>query len=83
MGIAKNLHLNSYMIVTWNVRGSNQEVKHREIRLFIRRNKVKLIAIYDHRVIKQRVKCIVNKIMPGWEWATNASNIVKERIRVV
>lgn len=83
MGIARNLYLNSYMIVTWNVRGFNQEVKHREMRLFIRRNKVKLIAIYEQRVREQRVKCIINKIMPGWEWATNASNTVKERIWVV
>jgi len=68
------------MIVTWNVRGFNQEVKHKELRLFVRRNKVTIIAIFEHRVRKEKVGRIINKIMPGWEWCTNHTNEVRGRI---
>lgn len=50
---------------------------------FISRNKVSLIAIYEHRVRDHRTSSLLNKCMPGWEWATNASNNVRGRIWVV
>lgn len=53
------------MIVTQNVRGFNQEVKHREMRMSIRKNKVSLKAIYEHRVREDRASRIINKVMPG------------------
>lgn len=40
-----NLYLIPYMLVTWNVRGFNQEAKQREMRRFISRIKVSIIAI--------------------------------------
>ncbi|KAL3329033.1 hypothetical protein AABB24_036239 [Solanum stoloniferum] len=70
------------MLVTWNVRGFNQEVKHKEMRLFLR-NKVNMIAICEHRVREDRVSSIINKIMPSWEWYTNSANNVRGSIWVV
>lgn len=74
--------MRKYMIVTQNVRGFNQEVKHREMRMSIRKNKVSLKAIYEHRVREDRASRIINKVMPGWEWTTNATNNVRGRIQV-
>ncbi|KAK4737684.1 hypothetical protein R3W88_001381 [Solanum pinnatisectum] len=71
------------MIVTWNVKGFNQEVKHKELRLFIKRNKVNLIAIYEHRVRDERESIIVRKNMAGWNLCTNDSNNVRGRIWVI
>ncbi|KAK4718894.1 hypothetical protein R3W88_017232 [Solanum pinnatisectum] len=71
------------MLVTWNVRGFDQEVKHKEMRLFLRRNKVNMIAIYEHRVREDRVSSIINKIMPSWEWCTNYANNMRGSIWVV
>ncbi|KAK6793474.1 hypothetical protein RDI58_006927 [Solanum bulbocastanum] len=68
------------MLVTWNVRGFNQEVKHKELRLFVKRNKVTIIAILEHRVRKEKAGSIINKIMPRWEWCTNK---VRGRIWIV
>ncbi|KAH0652021.1 hypothetical protein KY290_032498 [Solanum tuberosum] len=69
--------------ITWNVRGFNQEVKHKELRLFIRRNKVSIIAIFEHRVREEKAWSNINKIMPGWEWCTNATTEFRGRIWVV
>jgi len=70
------------MIVTWNVRGFNQEVKHKELRLFVRRNKVNLIVVCEHRVRQDREKVIINKSLPGWEWCSNANINVRGRLWV-
>ncbi|KAK6803540.1 hypothetical protein RDI58_001324 [Solanum bulbocastanum] len=71
------------MIVTWNVRSFNQKVKHKELRLFIKRNKVNLIAIYEHRVRDDRASIIIKKNMAGWNWCTHESNNVRGRIWVI
>ncbi|KAK6784679.1 hypothetical protein RDI58_018134 [Solanum bulbocastanum] len=73
----------NYNKVTWNVRGFNQKVKHKELRLFIKRNKVNLIAIYEHRVRDERVSIIIKKNMAGWNWCTNECNNVRGRIWVI
>lgn len=71
------------MIVTWNVRGLNKEVKQKEIRLFIRRNKVQLLTIFEHRVRNDRASKVVNKLMPGWDNCTNAAVNLRVKIQVI
>ncbi|KAK6785297.1 hypothetical protein RDI58_018752 [Solanum bulbocastanum] len=53
------------------------------MRLFLRRNKVNMIAICEYRVREDRVSSIINKIMPNWEWCTNSVNNVRGRIWVI
>ncbi|KAK4729836.1 hypothetical protein R3W88_022824 [Solanum pinnatisectum] len=71
------------MIVTWNVRGFNQEVKHKELRLLLKMNKFNLIAIYEHRARADKASFIIRKNMAGWNWCTNDNNNVRGRIWVI
>lgn len=50
------------------------------MRLVIRRNKVRFIAIYEHRIRDDRISKIINKTILGWEWNTNADGITRGRI---
>lgn len=50
--------------------------------MFLRTNKVSIIAIHEHRVKVERSRSIINKVMPGWEWCTNATNQSRGRIWV-
>lgn len=54
------------MIILWNVRGFNQGVKQIELRILLKRNKVTLIAIYEHRLREEKSSSIINRIMPSW-----------------
>lgn len=55
------------MIVTWNVRGFNKMFKHKELKVFMRDNKVDMIAICEHRVKDTKAAKIIRKVLPGWE----------------
>ncbi|KAK6791537.1 hypothetical protein RDI58_010618 [Solanum bulbocastanum] len=48
-------------------------MKQKEVRLFVRRNKVNLTAICEHKVTQDRENHIINSSLPGWEWCTNAN----------
>lgn len=69
------------MIVSWNVSGFNQRVKQKKLKVFLRTNKVSIIAIYEHRVKVERSRSI-NKVIPGWKWCVNATNQSRGRIWV-
>lgn len=51
--------------------------------MFVKRNKVTIIAIFKHRVKKEKVGSIINKIMPGLLWCTNATNEVRGKNWIV
>lgn len=50
--------------------------------MFLRKNKVSIIAIYEHRVKEERSRNILNKIMPSCEWCTNATTQRRGKIWV-
>lgn len=53
-------------VVTWNVRGFNKVYKHKELIKFLQVNKVDMIAILEHRVLRKCAEKIITKIAPGW-----------------
>lgn len=71
------------MIITWNVRGFNKVFKHKELRVFMKENKVNMIAISEHRVHEAKADKIIKKILPGWKWYHNVSTSCKGRIWVI
>lgn len=42
-------------------------VKQKEMKLFLRKNDVSIIAIYERRVKEEKSRNIINKLMPGWD----------------
>ncbi|KAM3232337.1 hypothetical protein P3L10_017696 [Capsicum annuum] len=68
------------MMVAWNVRGFNQQLEQKELKLFIQRNKVSFISISEHRVRADKTKAIMNKVMLGWAWITNDAATIRGKI---
>ncbi|XP_019258106.1 PREDICTED: uncharacterized protein LOC109236386 [Nicotiana attenuata] len=57
--------------------------EHKELKEFVKTNKVEIIAIYEHRVSEAKAEKIITKILPGWKWCHNVSNTCKGRIWVL
>lgn len=68
-------HVDSFL----NMRGINK-FKHKEMKMFLREHKVSLIAKSEYRVQNNKASKILNKVMPGWSWCTNASYASRGRI---
>ncbi|XP_060178324.1 uncharacterized protein LOC132608297 [Lycium barbarum] len=67
-------------VITWNIRGINKLYKHRELKVFIKENKVGVIAIVEHRVKEIRADKLIKKLVPGWSWCNNYNSCLKGRI---
>ncbi|XP_075087832.1 uncharacterized protein LOC142169811 [Nicotiana tabacum] len=63
-------------IVSWNIRGLNKVYKQREIKQYLRDNKVVLIAIIEDKVKQPMAEKTIQKISRNWKWTDNyvASN---------
>lgn len=46
---------------------------------FLRNNEVTIIAISEHRVKNNVADRLLNKMLPGWIWSTNASTNIRGR----
>ncbi|XP_059301911.1 uncharacterized protein LOC132053828 [Lycium ferocissimum] len=60
-------------IFTWNVKGSNQGYKQKELKEYIANNSVRLIAIIETRVKMDNADSIAKKMARGWNWINNYS----------
>ncbi|KAK4342584.1 hypothetical protein RND71_038400 [Anisodus tanguticus] len=54
--------------------------KQQELKEFIRRNNVNVLAIIEHRA---QAGHIINKVAPSWEWLSNATTRTKGRIWLI
>ncbi|XP_060212197.1 uncharacterized protein LOC132639796 [Lycium barbarum] len=70
-------------VITWNVRDINKLYKHRELKVFIKENKVGVIAIAEHRVKEIRAAKLIKKLVPGWSWCNNYNSCPKGRIWIL
>ncbi|XP_019244329.1 PREDICTED: uncharacterized protein LOC109224197 [Nicotiana attenuata] len=59
------------IIISWNVRGLNKSHKQREVRKFLLKNKVDMIACLETRVRKQNAKDIQRKTGNEWKIEDN------------
>lgn len=67
-------------IVTWIVRGFNKAHKQKEMKNFLKKQKIILIVIVEHTVQSSKEKEVINKCAPGWSWCSNSK--VTERGRI-
>ncbi|XP_019244243.1 PREDICTED: uncharacterized protein LOC109224111 [Nicotiana attenuata] len=70
-------------IVTWNVRGFNKVHKQKEMKIFLEKQKINLIAIVEHRVQNAKEKEVINKCAPGWSWCSNSKATERGRIWIL
>lgn len=67
-------------LITWNVRGLNKGYKQRKIALFIKTNKVSIIALLEHKIKFHHEGQVLKKIAPGWKCLSNSTSSPKEKI---
>lgn len=58
-------------------------VKQKKIKIFLRKNKVSVIAISEHRVQNNIDDRLLNKLLPRWRWSINASTNIRGRLWVI
>lgn len=70
-------------LVTWNTRGLNKIHKQKELKLFMKENKVSIIAVIEHKVKENVASRIIQKIAPGWKFEANYEHTDKGRLWVL
>lgn len=62
--------------VVWNVTGINKRYKHKELRIYLKINKISLAGLVDTRVEENKVINIAKLVAPGWDmlYKYNATN---------
>jgi len=68
--------------LTWNVRGLNDPTKQEDVKCFLHKQGVPLVALLETKVRRENVNQVVNKVFGGWQWDTNAEHVPKVRIWV-
>uniref|UniRef100_A0A0V0I3C0 Putative ovule protein n=1 Tax=Solanum chacoense TaxID=4108 RepID=A0A0V0I3C0_SOLCH len=72
----------SMIISTWNVRGLNQPLKQKELKLFLQKHKIDPLGCLETRVKQFKSQTILNKVAHGWNSkcnypeAVNGTNLV-------
>ncbi|XP_016515156.2 uncharacterized protein LOC107831867 [Nicotiana tabacum] len=67
-------------LVTWYIRGLNKIPIQKEVKRFIRSNKISMIALLEHKINKKKAIQIIRKITTGWDWLANYEHSSKRRI---
>lgn len=77
-------------VATWNVRGFNKLYKHKEFARIVKKSSIDIIAIVEHKVLKNKAHHIINKAhhiinkaLSGWKWQANYGNRDKGRIWIL
>ncbi|XP_019241803.1 PREDICTED: uncharacterized protein LOC109221818 [Nicotiana attenuata] len=55
----------------WNIRGVNKRYKQKEVRKYIRSNKINLVGLVETKVKEENAQKILKYIAPGWDILTN------------
>ncbi|XP_060183587.1 uncharacterized protein LOC132613540 [Lycium barbarum] len=59
------------IISTWNIRGLNQPLKQKELKLFLQKNKIELFGCLETRVRENKAQNILSKVSSGWSTMCN------------
>ncbi|WMV08482.1 hypothetical protein MTR67_001867 [Solanum verrucosum] len=68
------------IISTWNVRGLNQPLKQKELKLFLQKHKIDPLGCLETRVKQFKSQTILNKVAHGWNSKCNYLEAVNGRI---
>lgn len=68
---------------TWNTREINKLHKQKEIKLFMKENKVDIIVLLEHKIKEQKPEKIIQKIAQGWKWETNYEHTDNTNMAIV
>ena len=69
-------------ILSWNVRGLNAPNKQEDVKNFLHKHGVKLVALLETKMKKENVNQIASRVFVGWQWYTNAEIVPKVRVWV-
>ncbi|XP_009765971.2 uncharacterized protein [Nicotiana sylvestris] len=67
-------------LVTWNIREMNKVPRQKEVKKYIRSNKVNMIAILEHKIKEQKAEQIIREITTWWHCLANYEHNSKGRI---
>lgn len=67
-------------LCTWNVRGLNDPIKLSEVKNFINKNNIQIIALISTRVRVNNSAKIQKRFGSAWKWLSNYSYSPKGRI---
>ena len=69
-------------ILAWNIRGLNSPKKQEDIRIFLQKQHVGLVALLETKVHKNNIEGVAQKLFRGWFWSINVDHNPKVRIWV-
>jgi len=69
-------------IASWNIRGSNNPSKQSDVKDYIRKQKLGLIAILENKLSIQTIYYAMNNMCPGWSFHHNLEHAPFGRIIV-
>lgn len=55
----------------WSIRGVNKRYKQKEVREYIRSNKIKLVGLVETKVKEGNAQRISKALVPGWSMLAN------------
>ena len=54
-------------IIAWNLRGLHNPNKQEDIKIFLNKHDVGLVALSETKVKKENIDMVANKLFGGWE----------------
>ena len=69
-------------ILVRNIRGVNSPNKQEDIKIFLHKQKVGLLALLETKVKEENIDKVANNLFGGWRWITNVARVPKVKIWV-
>lgn len=70
-------------IISWNIRGLNSPAKQEDVRVFLRQQKIGMIAFLETKVQHKNIQQVAAKICPKWEHVHNTEENERGRILIL
>ena len=71
-----------FNIIAWKVRDLNNPNKQEDIKIFLNKHEVGLMALLETKVKKENINVVASRLFGRWEWYTNVDYNPKDRIWV-
>lgn len=69
-----------FKISSWNIRGLNDPLKHKEVRNFVKKEDLKILSILESKVKQCNEQSIFGKIFKNWAFLSNSNSVSNGRI---
>ncbi|KAJ8428605.1 hypothetical protein Cgig2_025265 [Carnegiea gigantea] len=63
-------------IIVWNIRGLNSLNKQEDIKIFLEKHKIGLVALLETKVKNKNVTAIGERLFGRWRWYTNVEYLI-------